>query len=273
MTIFLQTQNASSTNTSSGWTWILGQPLDWPPGTQVQVGVSHFWMYNLFQTVSTGVNDTLVTSLGTFTIPAGAYSGSDLAAELQILINTVDTSVSVEYDYTVLGFQFYGDTFTLYGSSSGTTCFTLLGFSDASHSTSSSTDVLKSDNIANLAAPVGINVDTSIFVMNVDSNKGSTLGTTRLCNIPVTGQYGDTMSYNPAPVIYAISYDHFIPHITITLSNSTTGAQLSLKNTNVTIVLSLIINPPDQIPPSVRALSKQFFDNQSVNSANGITSS
>jgi hypothetical protein len=229
-------------------------------------------MYNLFQTVSTGVNDTLVTSLGSFTIPSGAYSGSDLAAELQTLINTSDTSVTVSYDYTVLGFQFYGDTFSLYGSSSGTTCFTLLGFSDTTHSTTSSTDVLKSDTIANLAAPVGINVDTSIFVMNVDSAKGATLGTTRLCTVPVQGQYGDTMSYNPAPVIYSISYDHYIPNIYITLTNSTTGKQLSLQNTNVTIVLSLLITPPEQIPASVRTLSKQFFDNQSINSANGTAS-
>lgn len=265
MTIFLQTQNASSTNASSAWTWILGQPIQWPPGTQVQVGVSHFWMYNLFQTVSTGVNDTLVTSLGTFTIPAGAYSGSDLASELQTLINTSDTSITVDYDFTVLGFQFSGDTFSIYGSASGTTCLSLLGLSDTTHTVTSSTYILKSDTIANLAAPVGIDIDTSIFVMNVDSAKGSTLGTTRLATIPVMGQYGDTISYNPASVIYSVSYDHFIPSIYISLTNTTTGAQLALHGTSVTIVLSLIINPPDQIPASVRALSKQFFDNQDVN--------
>ena len=273
MTIFLQTQNASSTNASSAWTWILGQPIQWPPGTQVQVGVSHLWMYNLFQTVSTGVNDALVTSLGTVTIPSGAYGGSDLASELQTLLQELDTAVTVAYDYTKLGFQFSGDVFSLYGTSSGTTCFDLLGFSDTTHSTTSTTDILISDDIANLAAPVGIDVDTSIFVMNVDSAKGATLGTTKLATVPVQGQYGDTMSYNPAPVIYSISYDHYIPNIYVRLSNSTTGNSLSLKGTNVTIVLSLLINPPDQIPASVRALSKQFFDNQDINSGNATTSS
>ena len=262
-TIFLRTQDASIQEASSTWSWNLAKALTFPQGTRVQVGLSHCWVFNLFQTI-TSSNNALVTSLGTITLPSGAYLGSDLATELTTLMTSL--SISVSFSDGTLGFSFTGAAFSIYGSASGSTCLQLLGFSDATHTLSSSTSYLTSDLLADLSAPTAIAVDTNFLVFNVDSATGGAAGTTRLCYVPVSGAYGDMISYNPAVPIYADSYDHFIPSIRVAFSDASTGAQLDLQSTYPIIVLTIIVTPPDQLPASLSAITAQYFDNQGVNS-------
>ena len=247
------------------WLWNLGKALTFPQGTRVQVGLSHCWVFNLFQTI-TSSNNTLVTSLGTVTLPSGAYLGSDLATELTTLMTSLTSTISVSFSDGTLGFSFTGAAFSIYGSASGSTCLQLLGFSDATHTLSSSTSYLTSDLLADLSAPTAIAVDTNFLVFNVDSASGGAAGTTRLCYVPVSGAYGDMISYNPIVPIYADSYDHFIPSICVAFSDASTGAQLDLQSTNAIIVLTIIVTPPDQLPASLSAITAQYFDGQGVNS-------
>ena len=175
-------------------------------------------------------------------------------------------SISVSFDDGTLGFSFTGAAFSVYGSASGSTCLALLGFSDETHTLTSSTSYLTSDLLADLSAPTAIAVDTNFLVFNVDSATGGAAGTTRLCYVPVSGNYGDMISFNPIVPIYADSYDHFVPSIRVAFSDASTGAQLDLQSTNAIIVLTIMVTPPELIPASLSALTAQYFAEQGVNS-------
>lgn len=172
----------------------------------------------VFDTVSTRNNTFTFRSGGTFTtitIPAGTYTGTTLATQLQTLIQVASPGFLVTWSATTLRFTFtfsggpftWGFTFPAGRQSA----YSLMGFLP-----NSTTEIFNNGSIVSptVASPTGpyylyLNSRTVGSLVNFNLPDGAASGAgPEICRIPINTNYGGVILYNdPDPEKY---FDFFI---------------------------------------------------------------
>ena len=259
MKLFLRSSQADYHDKSTG-IWIFRKPLTFHQNTtKLRVQLRSLTFYNVFQSV-TATNNRLDTSLGSFMIPAGQWDATSLAS---FLSTTIANDIEVTFEASRLHFVFEG-TITVLSTS---TCLALLGFTIQDHS--SVNGVLESDKLCDLSTPVSIDVSVNLLLDNLDTVNRS-VGSNLLAQVPVTGGYGDVVSYFNTTAVFSETSETLISYMKVSLAESVDGSALDLQNTpwSAVLILEPVISSAPQ--PDLRGIINDFFSSQQVNNGRVI---
>ena len=230
-TFFLRTTNATLRSESTAL-WVLSTALSYPVGSTLEFQLRRLEVFNVFSVIGP-LNNTLVTSGVSYTLPEGSPSASALAAQISLI-----TGLSCTFDQSSLRFSLSSEIpFIILETS---TCLGLLGFTGPRLTPALSHT---SDTLCNLAPPYAIDVSTNFVLGN---STGEQVGTTRLASVPVTGSYGDLIQwFETSPDAWSTTYtDTSLTYLRVALTDARSGNPLNLQGTDWGVVLLLREVPP-----------------------------
>ena len=232
--VYLQSQNSTytlnSSNQNSDLIFYFHEPITRPFGNDMKISLSSFVFPVSFYLVDSN-NNQLVVNSTTYTLTNGNYSAKNLATHIKSLLGS---SYTITYDSITNKYTF-SHTTTDFTINSTSTCLTLLGFSSASHTSTSLS--LVSDTVVNLSGQYNVlYVDISnILTNNISSLTGRR--TSIVESIPVTVPYGSVMYYeNKASSSHSIQEDiiSYI-HVRILKEDMLTPVDFQGQDWNMTI--------------------------------------
>lgn len=232
--VYLQSQNStyslSSSSENSDLIFYFQEPISRPFGYDMKMRISSFVFPVSFYLIDSN-NNSLVVNGTTYALTNGNYTAKNLATHIKSLIGS---DYTITYDSITNKYTFTHATadFTISQSS---TCLTLLGFSSASHTSSSLS--LTSDNVINLSGQYNVlYVDISnILTTNLSSLTGRR--TSIVESIPVTVPYGGVMYYEDNTTSYHAIQEDIISyiHVRILAEDMATPVDFQGQDWNMTI--------------------------------------
>lgn len=209
----------------------------------------------VFDTVSSGNNTFQFTLAGTpttITIPAGTYTGTTLAAQLQTLIQVVSPGFLVTWSDTTLRF-----TFTFSGGAvtwgfifpaGRQSAYSLMGFLPNSTTTFTGNGSIVSPTVASPTGPYYLYLNSrtigSLINFNLADNAANGSGP-EMCRIPVNVNFGGVILYtDPDPEKY---FDFFTGNqfnsfdFYLTLGSDQTQKPLDMKGAPWSLKIGLLV--------------------------------